>query len=95
VQDAQGPACKFEFHIVTKRPDLCTLNHTIHGGALMAFADSVGAAATVINLPDDARGTTTIAPTLAPVSAIATARPWYFSNHGAIVALRPITDIVA
>src|SRR4051812_8743103 len=42
------------------RPDLCTLNHTIHGGALMAFADSVGAAATVINLPDDARATTTI-----------------------------------
>jgi uncharacterized protein (TIGR00369 family) len=42
------------------RPDLCTLNHTIHGGALMAFADSVGAAATIINLPDDAKGTTTI-----------------------------------
>ena len=42
------------------RPDLCTLNHTIHGGALMALADSVGAAATVINLPEDARGTTTI-----------------------------------
>jgi 1,4-dihydroxy-2-naphthoyl-CoA hydrolase len=42
------------------RPDLCTLNHTIHGGAVMALADSVGAAATVINLPDDARGTTTI-----------------------------------
>ena len=34
------------------RPDLCTLNHTIHGGAVMAFADSVGAAATVINLPE-------------------------------------------
>jgi uncharacterized protein (TIGR00369 family) len=42
------------------RPDLCTLNHTIHGGALMAFADSVGAAATLINLPEDASGTTTI-----------------------------------
>ena len=42
------------------RPDLCTLNHTIHGGAVMAFADSVGAAATVINLPADAKGTTTI-----------------------------------
>ena len=33
------------------REDLCTLGHTIHGGAVMAFADSVGAAATVINLP--------------------------------------------
>jgi 1,4-dihydroxy-2-naphthoyl-CoA hydrolase len=42
------------------RPDLCTLQHTIHGGAVMAFADSVGAAATVINLPPDAKGTTTI-----------------------------------
>jgi uncharacterized protein (TIGR00369 family) len=42
------------------RADLCTLNHTIHGGAIMALADSVGAAATVINLPEDAKGTTTI-----------------------------------
>jgi 1,4-dihydroxy-2-naphthoyl-CoA hydrolase len=42
------------------RPDLCTLNHTIHGGAIMALADSVGAAATVINLPEDAKGTTTL-----------------------------------
>jgi 1,4-dihydroxy-2-naphthoyl-CoA hydrolase len=40
--------------------DLCTLNRTIHGGAVMALADSVGAAATVINLPEDAKGTTTI-----------------------------------
>ena len=37
------------------RPDLCTLRNTIHGGAVMAFADSVGAAATVINLPADAK----------------------------------------
>ena len=42
------------------RPDLCTVSHSIHGGAVMALADSVGAAATVINLPDDAKGTTTI-----------------------------------
>ncbi|WGR92360.1 PaaI family thioesterase [Bradyrhizobium sp. ISRA435] len=42
------------------RPELCTLNHTIHGGAVMAFADSVGAAATVINLSEDAKGTTTL-----------------------------------
>ena len=42
------------------RPELCTLNQTIHGGAAMALADSVGAAATVINLPADAKGTTTI-----------------------------------
>jgi 1,4-dihydroxy-2-naphthoyl-CoA hydrolase len=42
------------------RTDLCTLNQTIHGGAIMALADSVGAAATVINLSEDAKGTTTI-----------------------------------
>ncbi len=42
------------------REDLCTLGSTIHGGAVMAFADSVGAVATVINLPKDAKGTTTI-----------------------------------
>jgi uncharacterized protein (TIGR00369 family) len=45
---------------MTVRPDLCTLGHTIHGGAIMALADSVGAAATVINLPEDAKGTTTL-----------------------------------
>ncbi|MDB5617645.1 PaaI family thioesterase [Tardiphaga sp.] len=42
------------------REDLCTLGHSIHGGAVMALADAVGAAATVINLPAEARGTTTI-----------------------------------
>ncbi len=42
------------------REDLCTLGHTIHGGAAMALADAVGAAATVLNLPADAKGTTTL-----------------------------------
>jgi uncharacterized protein (TIGR00369 family) len=42
------------------RPDLCTIHRTIHGGAVMAFADSVAAAATIINLPEDAKGTTTL-----------------------------------
>jgi len=41
------------------RPDLCTLGHTIHGGSAMAFADTTGGAATLINLPADAKGTTT------------------------------------
>lgn len=45
---------------MTVREDLCTLGHSVHGGAVMAFADSVGAAATAINLPPDAKGTTTI-----------------------------------
>src|SRR5690348_16897575 len=42
------------------RADLCTSGHIAHGGAIMALADSVGAAATVINLPDDTKGTTTL-----------------------------------
>ena len=41
------------------REDLCTAGHIAHGGALMALADTVGAAATVLNLPAGA-GTTTI-----------------------------------
>ncbi|MGA3399154.1 MAG: PaaI family thioesterase [Acetobacteraceae bacterium] len=28
----------------------CTIGHTIHGGAIMAFADTVGALGTVLNL---------------------------------------------
>lgn len=40
------------------RPDLCTVGQTIHGGALMAFADTLGAVGTFINLPDGKRTTT-------------------------------------
>ncbi len=38
---------------------LCTLPGVMHGGAIMAFADTLGAYGTVLNLPDGA-GTTTI-----------------------------------
>lgn len=41
------------------RPDLCTRPAILHGGAVMAFADTLGAAATVLNLPEG-KGTTTI-----------------------------------
>ncbi|WP_158931812.1 PaaI family thioesterase [Acidisphaera sp. S103] len=41
------------------RDDLCTGPAILHGGAIMAFADTLGAAATVINLPAGT-GTTTI-----------------------------------
>jgi 1,4-dihydroxy-2-naphthoyl-CoA hydrolase len=40
------------------RPDLCTIPAVLHGGALMALADSVGALATVLNLPEGAWTTT-------------------------------------
>ena len=41
------------------RPEICTLGDTIHGGAIMAFADTVGAMGTVMNLRDG-QGTTTV-----------------------------------
>lgn len=40
------------------RPDLCTTADAVHGGALMAFADTLGAVGTFMNLPDGARTTT-------------------------------------
>jgi uncharacterized protein (TIGR00369 family) len=44
---------------MTVRPDLCTNPAILHGGAIMAFADTLGAAATVLNLRDG-QGTTTL-----------------------------------
>jgi 1,4-dihydroxy-2-naphthoyl-CoA hydrolase len=41
------------------RDDLRTVGGALHGGALMALADTVGAVATVLNLPPGA-GTTTL-----------------------------------
>ena len=40
------------------RPDLCTVSSMIHGGAVMAFADTLGAAGTVLNLRAGADTTT-------------------------------------
>jgi 1,4-dihydroxy-2-naphthoyl-CoA hydrolase len=42
------------------RDELCNGRGVLHGGAAMALADTVGAAGTIINLPADAKGTTTI-----------------------------------
>jgi 1,4-dihydroxy-2-naphthoyl-CoA hydrolase len=42
------------------RPEMCTVNKMVHGGAIMAFADSLGAVAAFICLPEGANGTTTI-----------------------------------
>jgi len=40
------------------RPDLCTLGGILHGGAIMAFADTLGAVGTVVNMPEGARTAT-------------------------------------
>jgi 1,4-dihydroxy-2-naphthoyl-CoA hydrolase len=59
------------------REDMCTRPAVLHGGAMMALADTIGACATVLNLREGA-GTTTIesktnflAP--APVGSVVTA----------------------
>ena len=44
---------------LTVREELCTSGHILHGGAYMAFADTLGAIGTIFNLPEGA-GTTTI-----------------------------------
>jgi len=41
------------------RAEICTVPAILHGGAIMAFADTLGACATMINLPKGA-GTTTL-----------------------------------
>jgi uncharacterized protein (TIGR00369 family) len=41
------------------REDLCTRPAVLHGGAIMAFGDTLGAVGTLLNLPEGA-GTTTI-----------------------------------
>ncbi len=44
---------------LTVRPDLCTAGGIMHGGAYMAFADTLGAVGTVVNLPEGKSTTTT------------------------------------
>jgi 1,4-dihydroxy-2-naphthoyl-CoA hydrolase len=41
-------------------PGLCTSGGALHGGALMALADTSGGACAYLNLPPDAQGTTTV-----------------------------------
>jgi len=41
-------------------PEVCTAGGLLHGGAIMALADSSGAACAFLNLPEGAQGTTTI-----------------------------------
>jgi len=43
---------------LTVRDELCTRPEVAHGGVIMAFADTLGAAGTILNLPEGARTTT-------------------------------------
>lgn len=40
------------------RKDLCTVGDNLHGGAIMAFADTLGAVAAILNMPQGSRTTT-------------------------------------
>ena len=40
------------------RKDLRTIGDNLHGGAIMAFADTLGAVATILNMPEGERTTT-------------------------------------
>jgi uncharacterized protein (TIGR00369 family) len=53
------------------RDDLCTIPAVLHGGAVMAFADSLGGAATMLNLKEGTWTTTIESKTnfLAPAPA--------------------------
>lgn len=42
------------------RPELCTTDGILHGGAVMALADSAGGACAFLNLPEGAVGTSTV-----------------------------------
>lgn len=41
-------------------PALCTVDGILHGGVIMALADSAGGACALLNLPEGSAGTTTI-----------------------------------
>ena len=46
--------------VVDHDPSLCTVGGALHGGVVMALADSAGATCAYLNLPEGATGTSTI-----------------------------------
>jgi uncharacterized protein (TIGR00369 family) len=72
-------------------PERCTSGEVMHGGAIMALADSVGALVAYLNLPETAQATTTTSSTtqfLRAVrggNAIATARPLHKGRQSIVV----------
>lgn len=72
-------------------PQLCTSGGGLHGGLLMALADSAGAACAASNLPADATGTSTIESKTNFLGAVregrvvATARPLHVGSTTIVV----------
>ena len=74
------------------RADLCTAGDLLHGGAVMALADSAGAACAFLNLPEGAVGTSTIESKTNFLGAVregatltATARPLHVGRSTIVV----------
>ncbi|MBK5224092.1 MAG: PaaI family thioesterase [Acidimicrobiia bacterium] len=73
------------------RADLCTTGGVLHGGAVMALADSAGGACAFANLPDGAAGTSTIESKTNFLGAVrdgtvtATARPLHVGSTTIVV----------
>lgn len=59
VQVEEATKERVRAHMVV-REDLCTMSGILHGGAIMAFADALGAIGAFLTLPEGAKGTTTI-----------------------------------
>lgn len=72
------------------REDLCTTNGILHGGVLMAFADTIGAVCAFLNLPEGA-GTGTLASSTSFLRAVregevtATATPLHTGRSTIVV----------
>jgi 1,4-dihydroxy-2-naphthoyl-CoA hydrolase len=79
------------------RPELCTTGGLLHGGAVMALADSAGGACAFLNLPEGAAGTATVSSSTAFLGAVregtvtATATPLH--KGGSTIAVETaVTD---
>jgi 1,4-dihydroxy-2-naphthoyl-CoA hydrolase len=72
-------------------PERCTADGAMHGGALMSLADTAGAIAAYVNLPQGASGTATISSAtqftraLREGAATATARPLHAGRTTVVV----------
>ncbi|HET6811845.1 MAG TPA: PaaI family thioesterase [Acidimicrobiales bacterium] len=79
------------------RPELCTTGGILHGGAIMALADSTGGSCAFLNLPDGAAGTSTIESKTNFLRAVrsgtvtATSRPLH-TGRTVIVVETEVTD---
>lgn len=83
---------------VAWREGLCTSGGLLHGGLLMALADSAGGVCAFLNLPDGAAGTSTIESKTNFFGAVrdgavtATARPLHVGSTTIVVETELRTD---